>query len=244
MKVKRLGNKKVVVIAGCSKKKLTCPAPAIDLNQGQLFKMIKKLITQNNFDLKILSGKYGLVEPTEILEPYNQKITTQADIKRVREMITRKLCQVWRNYDLILVIMGGRYREVIKPFFDNKFHVVFDKRGIGGYLSIVSRYRKLKTIQLLQDISKFQSLECAEFVWEQSFDALYRSTGIDTPRCCPFCLYKVEKECKFSKLYPKLSELYPKSLSVIRSKKVLTSSRNISTQLPTLLKFTNNQKNR
>ena len=53
---------KILVISGCSQKKLSYPAPAKDLNQGQLFKAIKELTTQNQFDLKILSGKYGIIE--------------------------------------------------------------------------------------------------------------------------------------------------------------------------------------
>lgn len=46
-------DKKIVIIAGCSKKKLSYPAPAIDLNQGQLFKAIKKLALKHDFDMKI-----------------------------------------------------------------------------------------------------------------------------------------------------------------------------------------------
>ncbi|KKK42994.1 hypothetical protein LCGC14_1346110 [marine sediment metagenome] len=152
------------------------PAPAIELNQGQLFRSIKNLVAQNNFDLKILSGKYGILEPDQIIKPYNQKIKTQADIIREREEIIIKLCQIWRDYDIILVIMGGKYRQVIQPFFDNKFYVVFNKRGIGGYLSVVSRYRKLRTPQLLQDIAQFQILECSEFLWNRWYFNPFQKT--------------------------------------------------------------------
>lgn len=136
---------------------------AVDLNQGQLFKGIRKLATQNLFDLKILSGRYGLLEPDQIIEPYNQKIKTKADIIRVREMINPKITQIWMAYDIIIVIMGNYYREVIKPFFDNKFYVVYDRRGIGGYKSLIVHYLKLSTHHLLQELKKFQQLECSDF---------------------------------------------------------------------------------
>ncbi len=152
--------KKILVIAGCSYKKLLNPAPAIDLNQGQLFKAIRKLTIQNNFDLKILSGKYGLLEPDQFIEPYNQKIKTRADIVRIREIINPKITQIWIDYDMIIVIMGKNYREVLKPFFNNKFYVVYDRRGIGGYKSLIANYLKLPTHQLLQELKKFQQLEC------------------------------------------------------------------------------------
>ncbi|MHA2036859.1 MAG: DUF6884 domain-containing protein [Promethearchaeota archaeon] len=198
-----MNNIKVAVIAGCSQKKLSLPAPAIELNQGQLFRSIKKLTFQNNFDLKILSGKYGLLEPDQIIEPYNQKIKTKADILRIREKIIVKLCQIWRDYEIIIIIMGGNYRQVLKPFFDNKFYVIFDKRGIGGYLSTVSRYRKLKTDQLLQDIKKFQYLECAEYLWsEWNFNVMKKFTDVNRPHCCFYCTFRFGKECKYKQLYP------------------------------------------
>jgi len=86
--------KKILIIAGCSQKKSLDPACAIDLNQGQLFRGIKKLAFQNQFDLKILSGKHGLLEPDQIIEPYNQKIKTKADILRVREMINPRIAKI------------------------------------------------------------------------------------------------------------------------------------------------------
>ena len=87
--------KKILVIAGCSKKKLSNPAPAIDLNQGQLFRSIRKLVIQNHFDLKVLSGKYGLLEPNEVIKPYNQMIKTKADIIRVRKMTSPRIEQTF-----------------------------------------------------------------------------------------------------------------------------------------------------
>lgn len=147
---------KVLVLAGCSQKKLDYPAPAIELNQGQLFRGIKKLTISNNFDLKILSGKYGLLESNEVIAPYNQKIRTKKDILRIRRKIFPKMLKTIERYDLIIIIMGKNYREVIEPLFNNKFIIIYDKRGIGGYLSLISRFNKLHTDQLLKELEKFR----------------------------------------------------------------------------------------
>ncbi len=147
---------KVLVLAGCSQKKLNYPAPAIELNQGQLFRGIKKLTMSNNFDLKILSGKYGLLDPNEVITPYNQKIRTTKDILRIRRKIFPKMLRTIERYDLIIVIMGKNYREVIEPLFNDKFIIIYDKRGIGGYLSLISRFNKLHTEQLLKELEKFR----------------------------------------------------------------------------------------
>ena len=147
---------KVLVLAGCSQKKLDYPAPAIDLNQGQLFRGIKKLSISNNFDLKILSGKYGLLESNEVIAPYNQKIRTKKYILRIRRKMFPKMLKTIERYDLIIVIMGKNYRKVVEPLFNDKFIIIYDKRGIGGYLSLISRFNKLHTNQLLNELEKFR----------------------------------------------------------------------------------------
>ena len=147
---------KILILAGCSQKKLNYPAPVIELNQGQLFRGIKKLARSNNFDLKILSGKYGLLDSNEIISPYNQKIRTKKDILRIRRKIFPKMLKTIERYDLIIVVMGKNYREVIEPLFNEKFIIIYDKRGIGGYLSLISKFNKIPTIQLLKELEKFR----------------------------------------------------------------------------------------
>jgi len=150
---------KICIIAGCSQKKLSYAAPAAELNQGQLFRSIKKLANNFHFDLKILSGKHGILDQDEIIEPYNQKIRTKRDISDVRNKAWPKLEQIHNSYERIIIIMGSSYREVLEPFFDNKFIIIFDKRGIGGYLSLLSKYNKLSRDLFLEEIEKFRVKE-------------------------------------------------------------------------------------
>ena len=145
-----------MIIAGCSQKKLNYAAPAIELNQGQLFRSIKKLAKSHNFALKILSGKYGLLDSNQIISPYNQKISTKKDVLRVRRIITPRLIKLHKDYDLIIVMLGKKYLDVIEPLIDNKFLIIYDRRGIGGYLSLFSKYNKLPKIQLLQELERFR----------------------------------------------------------------------------------------
>lgn len=145
-----------MIITGCSQKKLSYPAPAIDLNQGQLFRSIKKLAKRNDFDIKILSGKYGLLDSNDVISPYNQEIRTKKDILKIKRKIIPKLIKIREYYDLIIVILGKKYLEVIEPLINAKFLVIYDKRGRGGYLSLFSRYNKLPKNQLLRELEKFR----------------------------------------------------------------------------------------
>ena len=140
-----------------------------------------------------------------MISPYNQKIKTKADIKRIQELIKGKIDSVWRNYDLIITIMGKKYQQVLKPYFDNKFYVVFDKRGIGGYLSKISHFSKLQTSQLLQEIVQFRQFECAEYLWSYwDFAIGERYHDPNRPHTCINCYFQKQNMCSFSELYPNL----------------------------------------
>ena len=151
---------RTLFIVGCSKKKLSNSAPVKDFYQGQLFKMVKKLVTQNNFDYRVLSGKFGLWRPDEMVSPYDQKIeSSEESIKTIRDLTLPRLSKILAEYDSIILIMGKTYRKVIEPLISQKFIVIFDKRGILGYLSIISKYLKLPKARLLKELERFRIQE-------------------------------------------------------------------------------------
>ena len=61
----------VVALAACSSRKLPHVAPARDLYQGQLFKAVRAYVEAKGWPWHILSARYGLVDPDEVLEPYD-----------------------------------------------------------------------------------------------------------------------------------------------------------------------------
>ena len=82
---------KVLLLISCSKGKLESPAPARYFYTGRQFQRLVKLARQNNFDCKIISGKFGLLELKDRVTPYDQKIKTEQDIKRVQDLSLPKL---------------------------------------------------------------------------------------------------------------------------------------------------------
>lgn len=224
---------KICMIVGCSKKKLKIPAIASELNQGQLFKALKKLAIKNKFDLKILSGKYGLLEPNQIIEPYDQQIKNKKDIVKIRNEIKLKICQIWRDYDLIIIFMGKKYRNVLEPFFDNKFIVIYDRRGIGGYLSLASHYNQISRQEFLEEIKIFRIIECANYLWSMwDFNFQKRHVDVNRPHCCIYCHYSHDNACQFSE---KFHILYKRQLDDETSIKSLLKTKE-SSQM-TLMNF-------
>lgn len=70
-----------ILILACSGRKLDHPAPAIDLYQGTLFKRGRAYAERHNMPVIILSAKLGWVQPTQVIEPYNQRFEGQNTYK-------------------------------------------------------------------------------------------------------------------------------------------------------------------
>lgn len=146
-------SKNILLITGCSAKKLNKSAPAKYLYQGVLFKKIKKLVAYNQLDFMILSTKYGLIHANDIIEPYNKTLKNKNDILELRKRVIPKLKVIEINYDLIIIIMGRRYRDVISPLFsDNKYKMIYDERGIGGLTSKINEYLKCTLNKIIFDL--------------------------------------------------------------------------------------------
>lgn len=134
---------KILLIHSCSFKKLDKPALVKNFYTGQLFQMLLKLAKNQGLDWIVISGKYGLLKPNDFIEPYDSKIKTKADIKRIQSLTLSKLKPITEKYDKILVIMGKNYREVIRSQINEKFIVITHEKGLFGYLSLVSKCNKM-----------------------------------------------------------------------------------------------------
>jgi DNA (cytosine-5)-methyltransferase 1 len=140
--------RKLLVITSCSKKKAKHHAKAKDLYNGALFKKVKIFAQKLNADLMILSAKYGLIESSKEIEPYNQTIKTSEDIKKLKGTELPNLERIHKQYTKVIIIMGSKYREVFEPLISDttkNFLQVYSDKGIGGYL------KKLKMMNEIPD---------------------------------------------------------------------------------------------
>ena len=176
-----------MVINGCSQGKLPQPAPAREFYTGQLFRMVRKFSELHGFEQRILSGKYGLLTLDDLVDPYDLKITTKADIKRVQDKCLYRLVELHKAYDTIIVILGKKYREVISPILDSKCLVAFSKKGIFGYYTLISKFYDLSTLQVLEELSRFRAIECFHAKAEENL-----------PQTCYFCQFQNKKKCDWN----------------------------------------------
>ena len=132
-------NKKILVLTSCSlkKKKTKSAIAAKELYKGDFFKKVKNFASLNNFDLKIISAKYGLVDSNDFISYYDLQIKRKSDIENLRKIVIPKMEKIIPLYDKILVIMGENYKKIVMSPSD-KFLFFYDNRGLGGYKALMN----------------------------------------------------------------------------------------------------------
>ena len=74
---------KIIALIACVKEKLTHSAPAIEMYIGEEFKLwVADALAKKVDAIYILSGKYGLLLPDEIIEPYDVNLNKTSDDER------------------------------------------------------------------------------------------------------------------------------------------------------------------
>ena len=133
---------KVLVITECTKEKLahndSLRAPAKIMYQGRLFKNVRNYCETMGFDCVIISAKYGLLFPEDVIKGYEKVLQTKEDIRRIQPLVEDKLKPILKNYEKIVVIAGEKYREVLRNLWDERFIAVKSK-GYGDLCSIIKK---------------------------------------------------------------------------------------------------------
>lgn len=149
---------KTIVLVGCGKEKLSRSAPAKDMYTGPLFKKARAYAERVGDDWRIISAKYGLLHPDEVIEPYDETVSGKPQRERriwaicVRNSISCNLLdwthengQNWRCDPVRFVCLAG---EPYLLCFDidaqaiRKFCVIekpMEGMGIGKRLQFLSK---------------------------------------------------------------------------------------------------------
>lgn len=130
---------KTIVLVACSKKKLNYLEQAKNLYQGHLFKLARRYAEQVGDEWYILSAKWGLVHPDQILEPYNVTLSDYPPLRRalwgfmVRSQLKFHAPVPFSNR--LIVLAGKQYRVQILLPLDYHVEVPLDGLGIGQQMS-------------------------------------------------------------------------------------------------------------
>ena len=141
---------RVLVVTECTKDKKGYDSKtrtkAEDMYQGQLFRAVKNFVRARKFDYLIISAKYGLLRPDEVIEGYEKVLKSKEDVEAIRGQVESKLKPILDSYDRILVIAGARYRQVLRNIWDDRF-LTIKSRGYGDLCRIL----KLSLVKPISD---------------------------------------------------------------------------------------------
>jgi cytoplasmic iron level regulating protein YaaA (DUF328/UPF0246 family) len=125
---------KRVVLISCASKKLAHPALAKDLDVSTLFQLGLRYAQSLHPDLIfILSPKYGLVDPDQKLEPYNETLNTKRDgeIRLWAQNVLQQLqARVDLDRDIFIFLAGEKYRRHLTDRIKH-YQVPLSGLGIG-----------------------------------------------------------------------------------------------------------------
>lgn len=104
-----------IALVACSKRKANYKTPAEELYQGKLFIKSSPYAKQHADTWYILSGMYGLLEPSKTIEPYNRTLNTMSvkERKHWAKLVLKELLPLIEKEDTILFLAGIRYREYL-----------------------------------------------------------------------------------------------------------------------------------
>ena len=127
-------HRKYLLILSCSERKKAIPkAEALDLYDGQFFRILRKNMPPK-LDVLILSAKYGLIKSDEYIEHYDQ-IMSITRAEELAEAVKTRLSKIMEAncYNGVFVNLGKTYMialERSKEILDIMFLTLSRKKWI------------------------------------------------------------------------------------------------------------------
>ena len=130
---------RLIGLVGCSSAKLSRPAPARELYTSPLFRKASTYAELTCARWFILSAKHGLLNPDQVVEPYDVKLGTNARTSppihewadRVRGQLATELADTPRA--VLVTLAGVQYQTVLRPC-QWPFRIPMKGLGIGQQL--------------------------------------------------------------------------------------------------------------
>lgn len=120
-----------IALVGCAAKKFFGAQPAKDLYGSALFRAARAYAEKTCTRWYILSARYGMLEPTRVIAPYDMRLTRSGAAKWGR-MVGEQLEQLVPELNTELVVLAGElYADAIDPVEDREFDWSEPLRGMG-----------------------------------------------------------------------------------------------------------------
>lgn len=108
---------KTLYLVSCVSKKSCDRSHAKDLYRSEWFKKARKFVERSGAPWYILSAKYGLLDPDELVTPYEQTLNKMPinERKLWATGVLDRLLPMLTTQQTVIVFAGVRYREFLMP---------------------------------------------------------------------------------------------------------------------------------
>jgi hypothetical protein len=112
---------KNIFLVSCVKPKRGYPSPAKDLYISDWFKKASRYASQNADEWFILSAKYFLVLPDQVIEPYDLTLKSMGANKKIEwaNHVYQMLIPLISTEDNIFFLAGQDYRKYLIPLLQH-----------------------------------------------------------------------------------------------------------------------------
>jgi len=148
-----------VAIISCCKVKMERPAPAKNFYCSQLFtatrRYVEREIQRGNLDgWFVLSAKHGLIEPEQIVEPYDVTLAKMSSAAKVvwSDQVVADIRRRWKHPELcrFSVFAGMLYAQPFNHFPRTVFPLAGE--GIGDRLKFFKQQFEAPVRELVQSV--------------------------------------------------------------------------------------------
>jgi hypothetical protein len=134
---------KTLYLVSCVSGKLEHAAPARELYTSQWFGLTRRFVEHSGSPWFILSAGHGLVDPDDVIAPYERTLNAMAiDARRDwARRVTEQMDAVLPAAEHCVVLAGERYREFLMDYLRARYAVDVPMQGlaIGQQLQWLSR---------------------------------------------------------------------------------------------------------
>lgn len=133
-----------VGLVACVSRKRPEASKASELYDSPLFKKAREFVERHCDSWYILSAKYGLVEPREVIDPYEETLNTKSrsECRHSAQRVLADLRPRLQAGDHVIMLAGIRYREYLVSELVRRgcdVEVPMEGLGIGRQLQWLSR---------------------------------------------------------------------------------------------------------
>ncbi len=121
-----------------------------------MFQAGLELAEKNDWDVYILSAKYGAIPKERFISDYDKTVKTTQDIETLKRKSVLIFRELFKKYGKVVLRLSKNYLSSIELALNENCYLIFDERGIRGYKQKLSQYFEFSEEDLITELQQFK----------------------------------------------------------------------------------------